>query len=351
MSPRKKADPLENHDQPEEPPEQTNISIFDYDAKKFTEIQNADIKKCLELGKKKSSVTWINIYGLEDTKTLESLAEKFGLHPLVIEDILQTDQRPKVEDYDSYIYTVVRMLDFNEKKMRIENEQVSIILSDSFVISVQEKQGDIFDRIRDSIRKDKGKIRKMRYDFLTYSLLDAIVDNYFLILEKLGTNIEKIEDEIMESPSPKTIQKIHKLKKQMVSLRKSVWPMREVVNALERESRESSPLIGKGTVIYLRDLYDHIIQLIDTVETYRDLVSGMIDVYLSTISNKLNEVMKVLTVIATIFIPLTFITGIYGMNFKYMPELDHPLGYLIVLLFMLMLGLFMFAYFKKKRWI
>ena len=351
MSPRKKADPLENHDQPEEPPEQTNISIFDYDAKKFTVIQNADIKKCLELGKKKSSVTWINIYGLEDTKTLESLAEKFGLHPLVIEDILQTDQRPKVEDYDSYIYTVVRMLDFNEKKMRIENEQVSIILSDSFVISVQEKQGDIFDRIRDSIRKDKGKIRKMRYDFLTYSLLDAIVDNYFLILEKLGTNIEKIEDEIMESPSPKTIQKIHKLKKQMVSLRKSVWPMREVVNALERESRESSPLIGKGTVIYLRDLYDHIIQLIDTVETYRDLVSGMIDVYLSTISNKLNEVMKVLTVIATIFIPLTFITGIYGMNFKYMPELDHPLGYLIVLLFMLMLGLFMFAYFKKKRWI
>ncbi len=321
------------------------LTVFDYSSSQFRETtpDSVSLKRT-----DSKSVTWINVDSIKDQATLDHLASEFNIHPLVIEDIVHTSQRPKVEDYDSYLYIVVQMLDYNSK---LVSEQVSIILGKNYVITFQEKKGDIFDNIRERIRKDKGKVRRMGADFLAYSILDSIVDHYFVLLEKLGDKVGKIEDELITNPSYSTLHKIQKIKKQMTILRRSVWPMREVVNALDRESREKSPLVSKGTTIYLRDLYDHSIQVIDTLETYRDLVSGMVDMYLSSISNKLNEVMKVLTVISTIFIPLTFITGLYGMNFKFMPELEHPLGYFAVLAFMLAMAVTMFIYFRRKAWI
>lgn len=228
------------------------------------------------------------------------------------------------------------------------SEQVSIIFGQNYVISFQEREGDVFNPIRDRIRTGKGRIRKMGADYLAYTLMDAIVDNYFTILEKIGEDIEDVEESMITNPTPETLHAIHLLKRKMISLRKSVWPLREVVSALERSE---SSLIRDPTRIYLKDVYDHTIQVIDTVETFRDVLSGMLDVYLSSISNKMNEIMKVLTIIATIFIPLTFIAGVYGMNFENMPELKWGWGYRVVWFAMLLIGISMLAYFRKKRWL
>ena len=335
----------------EENTESSRITILDYDSKEFTEFEPKSIEECIKYVKKRKSVTWVNVDGLKNVPMLQKLCDAFGIHPLVLEDILATDQRPKVENYDSYLYIVSRMLDLDGTKNRIRSEQISIILTPTSVISIQEKKGDIFDSVRNQIRTNKGKLRKSGPDFLAYSLLDRIVDHFFIILEQLGERIEFMEEELVSSPSPKTLHKIHRMKRNMVLLRKSVWPMRELVNGLERESKNNKKLLKPGTSIYLRDLYDHTIQIIDTVETYRDIVSGMLDIYLSSISYRLNEIMKVLTVIGTIFIPLTFVTGLYGMNFRFMPELEHPLGYPAVLLTMLVLILLMLIYFRRKKWI
>lgn len=334
-----------------QPGEHTSISVIDYDVGQFHEFVTASADECVKYMEKKKTVTWINVSSLADKSVLEKLCQHFDLHPLVIEDILQTSQRPKVEDYDDYLYIVARMLHLDGARHGIRSEQISVVLGKSFVISFQEREGDIFNPIRERIRKGKGRIRRSGPDFLAYSLIDMIVDNYFIILEGIGEKIEGMEEELVRSASPKTLQKIHKLKREMVTLRKSVWPLREVVNALEREVRSKTPLIKKDTGVYLRDLYDHTIQVIDTVETYRDMSSGMLDIYLSSVSNRLNEVMKVLTIIGTIFIPLTFVTGLYGMNFKFMPELSHPLGYPAVLLIMLIMSVAMLFYFRGKKWI
>ncbi len=333
----------------EENTESTKITIFDYDEKDFSEFQAKTAEECFAYMKKKKTTTWINVDGLLDKNILESLCSYFAIHPLVLEDILDTEQRPKVEDYDDYLYIVVRMLAY--KNDLVESEQMSLILGPNFVISFQEKEGDILTPLRERIRKNKGKIRKTGPDFLAYSILDAIVDNYFVILEKLGEKVETIEEDLIVSADPRTLKKIHHLKSEMVLLRKSIWPLREVVNALEREVQSKSPLIRKSTSVYLRDLYDHTIQVIDTVETYRDVVSSMVDIYLSSISNKMNEIMKVLTIIGTIFIPLTFITGLYGMNFRFMPELEHPFGYPVALGLMALVAVLMLIYFRKKQWL
>lgn len=335
----------------EDDTEPSKITILDYDSKDFTEIKPKSIDECIAYMKRKKSVTWINVDGLQDISMLQKLCEEFGIHPLVLEDILSTDQRPKVESYDTYLYIVSRMLDIDGKKNQISSEQISIILTPTFVISIQEKKGDIFESIRNQIRTNKGKLRKTGPDFLAYSILDRIVDHYFLILEQLGERIEFMEEELVRSPSPKTLHQIHRMKRDMVLLRKSIWPMRELINGLDREGQSSSLLIKKGTAIYLRDLYDHTIQVIDTVETYRDIVSGMLDIYLSSISYRLNEIMKVLTIIGTIFIPLTFVTGLYGMNFRFMPELEHPFGYPLVLFLMMIMSFIMLIYFRRKKWI
>jgi len=294
-------------------------------------------------------VTWVNIDGLHDIEIMEKIGKHFGLHPLVLEDILNTEQRPKIEDFDDYIFVVLKMLYYDENEGEIRAEQISIILGSNFVLSFQERVGDIFNPLRDRIRNAKGRVRKMGPDYLAYSLLDAIVDNYFVVLEKLGEQIEGMEEELVTNPTPETLQRIHNLKREMIFLRKSVWPLREVVSRLERGE---SPLIKEATGIYLRDVYDHTIQVIDTIETYRDMLSGMLDIYLSSISNRMNQVMKVLTIIATIFIPLTFVAGIYGMNFEYMPELKwhwfYPKAFWLV---MLGVAALMLVYFRRKRWL
>ena len=327
--------------------ERVKISIIDYDEINFQEKEAETIEECFPL-KDKPAITWINIDGLHLVDIIEKIGKNFDFHPLLLEDILNTEQRPKIEDFETYIYIVMKMLYYEDKTKEINYEQVSIIFGQNFVISFQEKEGDVFNPIRERIRTNKGRIRKMGADYLAYSLIDAIVDSYFNIIEKLGENIEDIEDTMIANPTPETLRAIHKLRRKMISLRKSVWPLREVVSAFERSD---SSLIEESTRIYLKDVYDHTIQVIDTVETFRDMLSGMLDIYLSSISNKMNEIMKVLTIIATIFIPLTFIVGVYGMNFEYMPELKWRWSYPFIWFVMLMVGFSMLIYFRKKKWI
>ncbi|NIM03503.1 magnesium/cobalt transporter CorA [bacterium] len=327
--------------------EKVKITVIDYDESQFQEKYLKTIEECFPL-KDKPTVTWINIDGVHDIEIIEKLGKRFDLHPLILEDIVNTGQRPKMEDFGSYIFVVLKMLYYDEKKKEIEGEQVSLILGSNFVISFQEREGDVFNPIRDRIRNAKGKIRKMGADYLAYGLIDATVDSYFLILEKIGEKIEGMEEELVTKPTPETLQTIHNLKRDTIFLRKSVWPLREVVSGLQRGD---SALIGESTRVFLRDVYDHTIQVIDTIETFRDMVSGMLDIYLSSISNRMNEVMKLLTIIATIFIPLTFLAGIYGMNFKYMPELGWRWGYFVALSLMVFVGISMFIYFRRKRWL
>jgi len=327
--------------------EAVRITYMDYDEQNIQEKQVASIEGCFPF-KSTPTVSWINIDGLHDVELMEKLGKEFELHPLILEDILNTGQRPKVEDFDKYIFVVLKMLSYNDEKQMVQSEQVSLVLGANYVISFQEAIGDVFEPIRERIRNAKGRIRKMGADYLMYALLDAVVDGYFAILEKLGERIESMEEELVSDPTQETLEQIHTLKKEMIFLRKSVWPLRELISGLERSE---SPLIKETTEVYLRDVYDHTIQVIDTVESFRDMVSGMLDIYLSSISNRMNAVMKVLTIIATIFIPLTFIAGVYGMNFRYMPELERHWGYPLVLLVMGIVAIVMLIYFRRKRWL
>jgi len=323
------------------------ITIIDYDETHFQERETKAIEECL-LFKDKPTVTWINIDGLHRIDILEKLGECYGLHPLILEDILNTDQRPKVDDHGDYLYIVLKMLHDKGKGGQIEAEQISLIVGPNFVFSFQENEGDVFDPVRERLRNGKGRIRKMGADYLAYSLLDAVVDYYFVILEKLGERIEFLEEGLVTDPQTQTLREIQTLKREMLFLRKALWPLREVVGALERGE---SPLFQKTTEVYLKDVYDHTIQVIDTIETFRDMLSGMLDIYLSSISNRLNAVMKVLTIIATVFMPLTFLAGVYGMNFKHMPELEWRWGYPLLWAVMIGIGGFMLLYFKKKKWL
>lgn len=323
------------------------ISLIDYDQ---TQIQEKTLENVSEAFpfKDKTTVTWINIDGLHDISVIERIGAEFDIHPLVLEDILSTQQRPKVEDYDSYLYLVIRMIRFEDGLEQIRDEQLSFIVGSNYVISFQEQVGDVFDPIRDRLRNEKGRVRRMGADYLAYAILDAIVDHYFITLERYGDVIGKLEEEIFQNPEDDPMSRLHSMKQEMIFLRKSTWPVREILNKL---TRGESALIGKTTMVYLRDVYDHTIQVIDTIETYRDLLSGLLDLYLSSLSNRMNEVMKVLTIIATIFIPLTFIAGIYGMNFRYMPELDWKWSYPIVWLVMIFIGMIMLIYFRRKKWL
>ena len=327
--------------------ENVGMTLINYDEAQYQEGEIKKIEKCFPF-KDKPFVTWLNINGIHDAEIIEKIGEYVGLHPLLLKDIMNTDHRPKIEDFGDYIFIILKMIYYNEKKNKIEIEQVSLILGINFVISFQEREGDVFNSIRERIKKGKGKMRKSGADYLAYSLIDAIVDSHFLILEGTGEKIEKMEEKLLANPTPNTLQGIHNLKKDMIFLRKSVWPLREVISCLERTE---SSLIEESTDIYLRDVYEHCIQVIDTIETFRDMISGMVDIYLSSISNKMNEVMKVLTIIATIFIPLTFITGVYGMNFAYMPELQWRWGYFAALFMMAVVSVFMLIYFRKKKWL
>jgi magnesium transporter len=324
------------------------ITILDYDEQHFQE-RKAEVVEEPSPPRDRPTVTWINVDGLQP-ETVEKIGESFGLHPLVVEAILNRDQRPKLEDFVDYLYIVLKMLSYDDKANEIATEQVSLILGSNYVLSFQEeREGDVFNPIRERIRSEKAsRIRKMGVDYLVYSLMDSVVDSYFTILEKVGERIEFLEEELVAKPTPTVLQAIHDLRREMISLRKSVWPLREVISGLERGE---SKLIGEEAQVYFRNLYDHTIQVIDSVETSRDIISGMLEIYLSSISNKMNEVMKVLTIIATIFMPLTLIAGIYGMNFRYMPELEAPWGYPLAWVAMLIVAGLMLLYFRRKRWI
>ena len=327
--------------------EEVRITVIDYDEEQFREREIKTIEECFPL-KDKPTVTWINIDGVHQTEILGELGNRFGLHSLLVEDILNTAHRPKLEDFEEHLFIMLKMIRYDKEKEEVQAEQVSIVLGPHWVISVQETPVDIFDPVRERIRKAKGRLRKLGADYLAYSLIDAIVDNYFAVLEHLAENIETMEEQVVANPSPETLADIHRAKTDIVLLRKFVWPLRDVSSAI---ARGDSPLIHESTDIYLRDVYDHTIQVIDTIETFREVVSGMQDIYLSSVSNKMNEVMKTLTIMASIFIPLTFLAGMYGMNFEYIPELKWHYGYFTLWAIMVVAAVVMVFYFKRRKWL
>ncbi len=326
--------------------DRARLRLIDYDPEHLQEKELKSVDECLEI-KDSPTVSWINIDGLHNIDIIEKIGRNFSIHPLVLEDIVHTGQRPKLEEVEGILFIVVKMLSV-DKKQEIISEQLSLILGPDLVISFQEQVGDVFEGVRERIRHGKGRIRKMGADYLCYALLDAMVDNYFVVLEGIGEKIEDLEEELVTDPTPKTLHEIHKLRGDMIYLRRSVWPLREVIGSL---SRGDFTQISEDARIFYRDIYDHTIQVMDTVETCRDIISGMLDMYLSSISNKMNEVMKVLTIIATIFIPITFVAGVYGMNFKFMPELEWQWGYLAVWAVIISVAAAMLVYFKKKNWL
>jgi magnesium transporter len=327
--------------------EPAQITVTEYNEADYEARKIARLDQCLLL-KDKPWITWINVSGISQVANLEKLGECFALHPLVLEDILNVDQRPKIEDYEDYLYIVLKTINPDDQADEIKVNQISIILGQNYVISFQEGNSDIFASIRERLVAAKGRIRKAGADYLAYTLIDLIVDHYFVVLENFAENIEYLEDQVVGQPTPQTLHDVHRFKNDMIILRKSLWPLREVIARLERRE---SPLIEDATGLYFKDVYDHTIIAIDTVETYRDILSGMLDIYLSSVSNRLNEVMKVLTIIATIFMPLTFIVGLYGMNFKFMPELEWRYGYFSVLALMIVVAISMLIFFRNKRWI
>ena len=327
--------------------EKTKITLIKYDETSYQEKDVQSIEECFSLEDART-IKWINIDGIHHIETIRKIGDHYSLHPLTLEDILNTEQRPKMDDYEDYIFVVLKMFFYIEEHHELMVEQVSLIFRPGLVISFQEKEGDVFNPIRERMRNTKSRIIRHGSDYLAYALLDAVVDHYFVILERVGERIEYLQEQLIAEQDNQTLQDIHKLKREMIFLRKSAWPLREIINKMEREE---SPLIQETTVVYLRDIYDHVMQVIDTIETFREMISGMFDLYLTSISNRMNEVMKVLTIIATMFIPLTFIAGVYGMNFRYMPELEWHWGYYAVLVVMAVIGVAMLVYFRRKKWI
>ena len=326
---------------------EVEIKVFDYDQTELEEKEIKEIEECFPY-KEKSTASWIKVNGIHELEIIEKLGKHFDFNPLVLEDIVNTDQRPKLEDFEDYLFIVLKILHYDRENDEVKSNQVSIVLGENYVVSFQENKTDTFDPVIARIRKVKARLRRMGSDYLAYALVDAVVDNYFAVLEKIGDRLEDLEQELMSNPTEDTLALIYRLKKEMLFMRKSVWPLREVVGGMQREELE---LINEKTMPFIRDAYDHTIQVIDTIETFRDILSGMLDMYLSSISNRMNSVMQVLTIIATIFIPLTFIAGIYGMNFENMPELRWEMGYPVILIVMVAIGTAMLLFFKRRSWL
>ncbi len=322
------------------------VSLCEYDERNFQENPAENLDVCFSF-KEEPTVTWVRVEGIHQVEVLERMGSCYSLHPLVLEDILNTDQRSKVEEYGEDLYIVLKMLSYDEQKDDVSAEQVSLVLRRNVVFSFQEKEGDLFSTLLERLRSGRGRLRKMGADYLAYAILDIVVDQYFLVLERMGEKIETLEARLLSDPKSAALQKIQHLKREMLFLRKWVWPLREVLSALERGELAQ---IREGTRIYLRDVYDHAIQVLDTIEIFREMLSGMVDIYLSSLNNRMNAVMKVLTIIATIFMPLTFLAGVYGMNFKFMPELEWRWGYPLVLAVMTGIGILMLIVFKRKKW-
>ena len=331
----------------EQKQDKARIDVIRYTETELNELRDAAVPQCIQAARQ-AGIAWLNVSSIHDIQLIASLGKGFDLHPMTLEDIVNSTQRPKLEVFPEYLFIVLKMMTCSEDTGTVSIEHVSLILGKGYVISFLEDEGDVFDTVRSRIRSATGRIRALKADYLAYSLMDAVVDQYFLAVERIGDRIEEIDEQILTDPRPKHVRQIHQLKRDILNLRRAVWPFREEVSALVRSE---SVLISKDTRVFWRDLYDHAIRIIDMVEVYRDLLGGMHDTYLTTISNRMNEVMKMLTIISTIFIPMTFVVGVYGMNFEYMPELKWRYGYCLVWFVMLSIAIGLFVYFKRRKWL
>ncbi|MBU6204768.1 MAG: magnesium/cobalt transporter CorA [Bacteroidetes bacterium] len=323
------------------------ITVIDYDSNDLKEISVNNVQDIAQY-QFTQTCSWINIDGIHKTDIIEDVGKLYQIHPLILEDIVNTQQRPKLEVHDDYVFIVFKMLDYDYATNEVIIEQVSMILGHNYVISFQENIGDVFEQLRSRIRNPESRFRQNGSDYLVFALLDCVVDNYFTVIEKLDEQLEEFENDAFNNPGKHIAERLNKIRRDTIYIRKAVWPLREMVNHML--SGDIKPIKAE-THIYLRDLYDHTIQVLDTIEMYRDVLSGIMDVYLSNLSYKMNEVMKTLTIISSLFIPLTFIVGVYGMNFEHMPELKLANGYFMIWAVMILVALIMFVYMKAKKWL
>ncbi len=323
------------------------ISLVDYFQDHYETRADITVEEAAAF-KETETVSWINLSGIHDISLIEPLGQRFGIHNLALEDILNTQHRPKIEEMEGFSLIILKMLFYDETTRSITTEQISLVLGPRYVLTFQEIEGDVFDAVRERLQRSNGRIRQRGSDYLAYALIDSIVDSYFHIMETIGDQLVQLEEDLLDNPDQSTLGRIHHYKRQLLLLRKSVWPLREVISELYKEE---SPLIKEDTLVFLRDLHDHAIQVLDTVEIFRDTVSNLQDLYMSAVSNRMNEVMKVLTIMASIFIPLTFIAGVYGMNFEYIPELKWHWGYFAIWGVMIVSVIGMLIFFRKKKWL
>jgi magnesium transporter len=325
----------------------SKIFLIDYDTESACRVTLNQPEDCISY-LDSESVSWVDVQGFGNEDTMYRLGKVFNLHPLVLEDVVNVPQRPKIEEYDEQLVIIAQMVIPKPRGIGFWSEQVSLVLGKFYLLTVQEEpEHDCFNPVRNRIRSAKGTIRQRGADYLAYALIDGIIDGFFPVLEDYGERIEALEDEVVSYPTPQTLEKIHQVRRELLMLRRAIWPQREAINSL---IRDANPLISHDVQIYLRDCYDHAIQVLDMVETYRELASSLMDVYLSSISNRMNEVMKVLTVFSTLFMPITFIVGVYGMNFKYMPELNWRWGYLSTWILMLTIEAALGFFFWRRGW-
>ncbi|WP_179339477.1 magnesium/cobalt transporter CorA [Winogradskyella ludwigii] len=324
-----------------------HVECFDFTKEFITESVLLNIEDAVNY-KLTDSVTWINVDGLKHIEQIENIGKQYDLHPLVLEDIVNTSQRPKIDEYEGYIFIVLKMLYYDADE-NIVIEQVSFVLGKNYVLTFQESEGDVFDTIRERLRLANGRIRGLKSDYLMYALIDAVVDNYFSIIEVLGNKIEDLETELFAGQARDNISiEVQQLKREILKVRRAIFPLREIINRIEKAEH---PLILKRTITYYRDIYDHLIQVSENIDIYREMIWSLMDMYMTTISNRMNEVMKVLTIMSSIFIPLTFLAGIYGMNFEFIPELRYRYGYFVLLGVMLVMFIALVFYFKRKKWL
>lgn len=326
---------------------EVRITIVDYNKDVIEEQTVESVEQILQC-REKDTVTWVNIEGLGNIELVGAIGEAFNIHPLVLEDILNTHQRPKLEEYDDYLYCVLKGISLAENGFSVEYEQISMLILNDFVFTFKEKQDELFEPVRRRLRSSKGHFRSQGADYLAYVILDTIVDSYFTLQDSLDDIVDSVEEELLTEPTPKTLGTIQSVKRELIIIRRTISPLREMLNAI---LRSESPLIEEKSLIYFRDISDHVLRISESIESSRDMIAGLLDIYITTISNKMNEIMKVLTVFASIFIPLTFIAGIYGMNFEYMPELKWKWAYPALWMAFIAIPVILLVYFKKKKWL
>ncbi|MCM2271913.1 MAG: magnesium/cobalt transporter CorA [candidate division Zixibacteria bacterium] len=330
-------------------PERTHpvrISILHYADSRVDESKNVAVEEAL-MPFDRPGVTWIDLNGIHDTTLVETIGKHFSLHPLVLEDLVTTGQRPKLEDYGDYLFLTIKRISLTAPHKTLGIEELSIIVGRNYVLTFQETEEDSFTAVKDRLRKGTDRFLKSGTDYLAYALVDMVVDNYFAVLEELGEQFEQVQNQVLASPTPMTLRTVYRLKNDLIMMRRSIWPLRDVIIGMQRNE---SPLITHATALYLRDVQDHTVQIMDTIETLRDMLAGTLDIYMSSVSNRMNQVMKILTMIATIFIPLTFVVGIYGMNFDFMPELHWQYGYPLIMGVMFLVVVVMLWWFRRNKW-